>query len=267
MHKKYLLKDMTWVEFSERMKEEPVILIPLGSVEEQGPMAPMGDFMLTEKVAELVAEKAESIAAPTTAFGYAEYFRCMPGGIQLRAETFCSLLQDICENFLNHGLRRLVILNGHGGNMPLIEQTTYKLKAKHSVWIPCLNLWRSITAEKWKEFHPELGISAFSHGGDPMTSMYLHLFPEITRMDLCEPAQRNKVLGLPTVGLNAIEFKGVNINVPLEVNDISANGVIGGDASLSSAEIGKKIIEYVVDLTTDFVRYFKNVNPSIEKED
>ena len=266
MNPKYLLKDMTWIEFRERMKEDPVILIPLGSVEEQGPMAPMGDFMLTEKVAELVAQKAESIAAPTTAFGYAEYFRCMAGGVQLRAETFCLLLQDICENFLNHGLRRLVILNGHGGNMPLIEQTAYKLKVKHSVWIPCINLWRTITAEKWKEFHPELGISAFGHGGDPMTSMYLHLFPKLTRMDLCEPAQRNDVLGLPTVALNAIKFKGVNINVPLEANDISDNGAIGGDASRSSAEIGEKIIDHVVDLTVDFVRYFKGVNPNIDKE-
>jgi creatinine amidohydrolase len=267
MNEKFLLKDMTWVEFGERMKEDPVILIPLGSVEEQGPMAPMGDFMLTERVAELVAQKSGSIAAPTTPFGYAEYFRCMPGGVQLRAETFCSLLLDICENFLDHGLRRLIILNGHGGNMPLIEQTAYQLKQKHRVWVPSINLWRSITAEKWQEFHPELGVSAFGHGGDPMTSMYLHLFPKLMRMDLCEPAQRNDVLGLPTAGLNAIQFKGVNINVPLEVNDISDNGAIGGDASKSSAEIGEKIVNYVVDLAVDFVRYFNNVNPSAEKED
>ena len=78
MTKKNLLKDMTWVEFRARMAEDPVILIPLGSVEEQGPIAPMGDFMLTEKVTELVAKKADAIAAPTTPFGYAEYFRCIP---------------------------------------------------------------------------------------------------------------------------------------------------------------------------------------------
>jgi len=267
MTKKHLLKDMTWVEFKERITEDPIILIPLGSVEEQGPNVPMGDFMLTDRVADFVADKADAIAAPTTAFGYAEYFRCMAGGVQLKAETFCSLLEDICENFLNHGLRRLIILNGHGGNLPLIEQTLYKLKKKHSVWIPCINLWKTITPEKWNEFHPELGAKAFAHGGDPMTSMYLHLFPELTRMDLTEPSQRKDVLGLPTAGLNAVKFRGVNVHIPLEVTDISSNGVIGGDASKSSPEIGEKIIDYVVDLAVDFVRHFKEVNPNIEKED
>ena len=75
------------------------------------------------------------------------------------------------------------------------------------------------------------------------------------------------MLGLPTAGLNSVTFRGVNIHIPLEVNDISDNGVIGGDASKSSAQIGKKIINYVVDLTVDFVRYFKEVNANIEKED
>ena len=50
-NKKSLLKDLTWVEFAERLRDKPVILIPLGSQEEQGPQAPMGDFMLTERIA------------------------------------------------------------------------------------------------------------------------------------------------------------------------------------------------------------------------
>jgi len=267
MTKKHLLKDMTWVEFEQRRGEDPVVLIPLGSVEEQGTMAPMGDYMLTEKVAEQVARKSDAIAAPTTPFGYAEYFRCMAGGVQLRAETFCLLLEDICENFINHGMHRLVILNGHGGNMPLIEQTTYKLKQKHGIWVPCISLWRSISTDKWAELHPEIGARAFAHGGDPMTSMYLHFFPELTRMDLCEPAQRADVLGLPTKGLNAVRFQGADIHVPLEVTDISDNGIIGGDASQSSAEIGEKIVDHVVNLAADFVRYFKDVNPKVNEED
>ena len=57
------------------------------------------------------------------------------------------------------------------------------------------------------------------------------------------------------------------MHIPLEVTDISSNGVIGGDASKSSPEIGEKIIDYVVDLAVDFVRHFKEVNPNIEKED
>jgi creatinine amidohydrolase len=266
MKKKHLLKEMTCVEFKERMAEEPVMLVPLGSIEEQGPVAPMGDYMLTERVAEQIAEQADAIAAPTTPFGYAEYFRCMPGGVQLQADTFCAVLQDICENFLSHGLRRIVILNGHGGNLPLIQKTLYNLKKKHSVWIPCIPLWKSITEQTWKEVHPELGTKAFAHGGDPMTSMYLHFYPELTRMDLAAAPQRNNVLGLPTAGLDTIIHNGMRVSVPIEVCDLSDNGSIGGDTSHSSAEKGEKLVERVVSTAADFIRYFKTVNPNTQTE-
>ena len=77
------LEDLTYVEFRERLKDNPVILVPLGSQEEQGASAPMGDFMLTKELARRVAEKTGAIAAPTVPFGYADYFRPVPGGVQL----------------------------------------------------------------------------------------------------------------------------------------------------------------------------------------
>jgi hypothetical protein len=83
-----LLKDLTWVEFKGLVPSNPIILLPFGSQEEQGPHAPMGDYMLTDRIAELVAAKSGAIAAPIIPFGYADYFRPVPGGIQLRAETF-----------------------------------------------------------------------------------------------------------------------------------------------------------------------------------
>ncbi|MEJ1976945.1 MAG: creatininase family protein [Acetobacteraceae bacterium] len=84
---KHRLGDMTFREFEARLPENPVILLPLGSIEEHGPASPMGDFMLTEALATQIAERSGAIAAPTLPFGYAEYFRPIPGGVQLRAKT------------------------------------------------------------------------------------------------------------------------------------------------------------------------------------
>ena len=64
---------------------------------------------------------ASPIAAPTIPFGYADYFRGVAGGVQLRAATFAMLLEDICRNFIDHGLEHLVIFNGHTGNAPVIS--------------------------------------------------------------------------------------------------------------------------------------------------
>jgi creatinine amidohydrolase len=241
MAPKHLLKDMTWIEFRERLADRPTILIPLGSQEEQGPMAPMGDWMLTEAIAGRIAQRAGAIAAPTLPFGYADYFRPIPGGIALRPETFKSVLEDICVNFLDHGLDHLVVFNGHSGNFPLIDQTIRKIK------------------EKWREFHPELGQGAFGHGGDPLTSVYLHHFPELMRMDLIElEAEKGEMLGLPTAGLNAVRFKDVDINLAVDITDRCTNGIAGGDPTRSSAAIGEKITDYITDYTVAFLEHFKD---------
>ena len=110
------------VEFRERLKNDPVVIIPLGSQEEQGPSGPMGDFMLAKELARRVAEKTGAVAAPTVPFGYADYFRPIAGGVQLSADTFKGLLRDILDNFLAHDLTKLLIFNGHTGNSPLIDQ-------------------------------------------------------------------------------------------------------------------------------------------------
>lgn len=262
MVRKHLLKDLTFVEFRERMAEEPVILIPLGSVEEQGPMAPMGDFMLTERIGTLAAERADAIAAPVIPFGHADYFRPVPGGIALRPETFSAVLEDICVNFLDHDLSRLVILNGHSGNYPLIDQVIRKLKRERRVLVPCLNLWRLVPASLWQELYGETGNQG--HGADPLTSVYLHLFPELMRMDLAAPAEaEGALLGLPTTGLAAVRFRDQEINLAVDVTDHSLNGITAGDPRRSSAEAGARITEHLVELVSAFCRHMRSVDPRV----
>jgi creatinine amidohydrolase len=264
MTKKHLLKDFTFVEFRERMRDDPVMLVPLGSQEEQGPMAPMGDYMLTEAIAAQVARRADAIAAPIMPFGYADYFRTVPGGIALRPATFAAVLEDICVNFLDHGLNRIVILNGHSGNYPLVDQVIRKLKAERAVLVPCLNLWRLIPPALWRELHPDGG--AQGHGADPLTSVYLHLFPELMRMDLAAPAAaQGELLDLPTSGLNAVRFRDQDVNLAVDVTDHTANGVTAGDPGRSSAEIGRRITEFLVDHLSAFALHMKGVDPRVTK--
>jgi len=266
MTQKYLLKDFTWVEFRDRMKDNPVMLVALGSQEEQGPHAPMGDFMLTEKITEKIARASDAVAAPIIPFGYADYFRPVPGGVQFRPETFRAVLEDICDNFLSHGLDHILILNGHSGNYPLIDQSIRKIKMEKNIWIPCINLWRLMTPQKWTEFYGDQGSAAFGHGGDPLTSVYLHLFPDLVRMDLVDIGEKKEVLGLPTSGLNAVKFNDVDINLAIDIDDICDSGIAGGNPAVSSADIGKKIVDHIVDTCVAFIRHFETVNTHTRKE-
>lgn len=258
MKKKHLLSQMTFREFAERIAEDPVILVPLGSQEEQGPTAPMGDYMLTEALAARVAERADAIAAPTLPFGYADYFRPVPGGIQLKAQTFCLMLRDVLDNFLDHGMQRLVIFNGHSGNAPLIDQVTRQVRRDTQVIVPSINVWRLHTPQVWQEAYGVAANKGFGHGAEPMGSVYAHLYPELVRSDLLEaPGNGKRFMGFETAGFAGVKFRGIDIAMPLDVTDLTDNGIVNGDPAMASAEAGRRLSEHIVETTAAFIAAFR----------
>ena len=254
------LEDLTYVEFRERLKGDPVIIIPLGSQEEQGPSAPMGDFMLTKELARRVAERTGAIATPTVPFGYADFFRPIPGGVQLSADTFTRLLRDLLDNFLAHGLTKLLIFNGHTGNSPLIDQVVRTVKRETGVVVLWINIWRSLPDSVWREAHGDHASRARGHGADPVSSAYMHLFPELYRQYLAEAAAAGgELIGLKTASLQAVVFEGLEVNAPVDITDHTRNGIVSGDATLASAEAGRLFSEYIVDRTAKLVDYLKTI--------
>jgi creatinine amidohydrolase len=258
---KHELKSLTWVEFRERMADHPIILLPLASQEEQGPHAPMGDFMLTERVAALAAERAGALAAPTLPFGYAEFFRAIPGGIQLRADTFTRVLEDMIGAFLDHGLERILILNGHTTNAFLIDQVTRSIRRERGVAVASINLWQILPQSEWTRLHGDNAAAARGHGGDPLTSIGLALFPELMRPDLMAQAQPRTALGLRTSGSNAVLFDGVTVGMPLDVTEVTANGVMSGNPSLASAAIGAEMVEWIVSFIARLCAHLRQCDP------
>lgn len=262
---KSALKNMTVAEFRDRLSDDaekpPVILLPFGSTEQQGPHAPMGDYMLAEALAIHVAEASGAIAAPCVPFGYAEFFRAFPGGIQLRAQTFCSVVEDVAGAFLDHGIERLLILNGHSTNSFLIDQVVRKLRRETGVAVASIDLWRSIPQSMWQDLHGENAATARGHGGDPLTSLAMYLFPELMRPDLLRPAVPYMADGLPIAGANSVRFEDMTVNLPLNADEVNPDGMMGGDASLASAEIGEKIFEHLSSVCTRFVAHLQDSDP------
>ena len=254
----HLIAEMTFRDFADRVADNPVILLPMGSQEEHGPAAPMGDFMLTAEIARRVAERSGALAAATMPFGYADYFRGVPGGIQFRATTFCAVLRDMADSFLDHGLTRLVILNGHSGNAPLIDQTTRLIRAERGVVVPSINLWR-ILAPVWTEAYGVPPGTGFGHGSEPVASAYAHLFPSLVRPDRAEAPQHGRpFMGFETAGIGAVRFRGVDVAVPTNVEDVTGNGMTGGDPALMSATAGERLVEHLVDTCAAFVAAFRS---------
>lgn len=242
----------------------PVILLPLGSHEDQGPHAPMGDYLLAEKIAELAAIRASergtrTLVAPVLPFGGLDWFGPMVGGIAIRPETLTAVLTDMVAHLRRNGLKRLVVINGHGGNVGPVAEVARALHEQDGTVLPSLYLWRIGYGLLPKILGAEKAAKVSGHGADPLTSLGLHLFPELMRPDLvpeAKPLKRDPVLDLPFTALGAASFEGAEIAMPNAYDDVYNQGVAKGDPRLSSAETGAALAEQLTEITARFIQHF-----------
>ncbi len=258
---KIRMAELTSGEARPIYASNPVVLLPMGSLEDQGPHAPMGDYLCAARVAELIAERANAdgvptLVAPVLPFGGADFFGTMPGGITLSQATLLSVLRDMLACLLRHGLTRIVIVNGHGGNGHAIHQITQEVYLQQGVLVPSLYLWQIGYRLLPTLLGEETAKKVSGHGGDPLSSVAMHLFPNLIRTDLVPgPSARCKVMGLDVTGFATIGFEGVDIQVPLELDEIAPNGVFGADSRLCSAETGERLTREIVRICARFIAH------------
>jgi creatinine amidohydrolase len=255
---------LTGGEGRELYATNPIILLPMGSHEDQGPHAPMGDYLLAEKIAELAAIRASergtrTVVAPVVPFGGDDYFGAMPGGIALAQSTLTIVLREMVASLQRHGLTRLIVINGHGGNVGPIAQVAREIYQKHGRVVPSLYLWRIGYSLLPKIVGAEKSAQVSGHGADPLTSIGMHLFPELMRPDLipkARPLKTDKTLNLPFTALGAASFEGAEVAMPQEYDEVYWSGVGKGDPRLCSRETGAALTEQLTEICARFIKHY-----------
>lgn len=256
------LAELTAQEAREAFARRPVLLLPMGSHEDQGPHAPMGDHLAAGGIADLVAALAnargvETYVAPTLPFGGGNFFATTVGGIAFSQTTMRAVLGDVFASLIDQGIDRLIVLNGHGGNVEPINDVTRSVYRHRRVLIPSLYLWRIGYGLLSEILGPERAKRSAGHGADPLTSVYHHLFPGLMRPDLVpDPIPPGEVLGLPMAGFGTVTFEGAEVSMPVAVDEITPNGVLHGDARLSSPETGAALVEALTERVARFVLHY-----------
>src|SRR5450756_580098 len=163
---KVRLQDLTWVEVQQKVQDGAPVIVPFGSQEQHGPHAPMGDFIICERVAVDAAERSGAVVAPVIAAGYSEYFKPYPGTISLRASTLGALLEDYVDCLMLQGFERIVFFNGHNGNNGLVDHVVRRIRDERGLRIPVVipNAFR--TPDLMKQLFPA---GKQGHGGAGMT--------------------------------------------------------------------------------------------------
>lgn len=261
---KVRLGTLTSAEAGERLTAGATVLLPLGSHEDQGPHAPMGDYLLAEKIAELAAIRASqrgtrTLVAPVLPFGGLDWFGPMVGGITLTQATLTAVLTDMVASLHRNGLTRVIVINGHGGNVGPVGEVARTLYERDRTVLPSLYLWRIGYGLLPGIVGAEAAAKASGHGADPLTSLGLHLFPELMRPDrvpAAMPLKADPLLGLPFTGLGTASFEGAEVAMPNGYDEIYNAGVARGDPRLCSAATGAALAEQLAEITARFVAHF-----------
>ena len=110
--------ELNWMQLEEYLARDDRIVLPLGSTEQHGYLSLGTDNILAERVS---LEAAEPLGVPVLAvlpYGLTPAFAAFPGSPSLRLETFAALLRDLLDSLYGQGFRRVLLVNGHGGNIP-----------------------------------------------------------------------------------------------------------------------------------------------------
>jgi creatinine amidohydrolase len=112
------ISDLNWMMVEEYLKRDNRCVLPLGSTEQHAYLSLSVDSILADRISVEAAEPLGVPAFPVVAYGITPYFRAFPGSITLRVETYLRVVRDILDGMAEQGFKRILIVNGHGGNTP-----------------------------------------------------------------------------------------------------------------------------------------------------
>ncbi len=113
------ITDMNWMQVEAYLRHDDRCVLPVGSTEQHAFLSLSTDSILAERVALEAAEPLHVPVFPVLAYGITPYFRAYPGTLSLRVETYLRVIRDLLDGLAEQGFRRILIVNGHGGNSPV----------------------------------------------------------------------------------------------------------------------------------------------------
>lgn len=110
---------MNWMQVEARAKQDDRCVLPIGSTEQHSYLSLCVDVILAEKVSVEAAEPTGVPVFPAVPYGLASTYLDFPGTVSLRLSTYIALIEDVLESLHRSGFRRILVVNGHGGNSPV----------------------------------------------------------------------------------------------------------------------------------------------------
>ncbi|HEV8543434.1 MAG TPA: creatininase family protein [Verrucomicrobiae bacterium] len=252
---------LTWPEINDAIDLRKVCIVPCGAVEQHGAHLPLDvDLVCPTGIAHGAGRMHPDkiLVLPTVCYGYTGHVMDFPGTINNHFEHFIDHVLDITKSLAYHGFKKIVLLNGHGSNMPNLDLVARRTNLETDAECILAAWWNLLTVDK--TFLPRWRESKFpggcSHACELETSLYLYLDGDNVRKDEIKSG---------TISFNEEEspFNWVDLfaagpaSIISWTSSYSETGVLGA-AELATAEKGQVAYEEAVKQLARFIVWFQN---------
>lgn len=238
------LADLTWEEVRARAAGDPVVVLPTGSLEQHGPHLPVKtDTLLVSSITEEAVRRASArvdvLLVPTVWVGlsthHTGYF-----SLTLSFDTYQLVITELLESLIRTGFRRLLIINGHGGNTDSLHLTVTRVRDRHKVLVATADYW-NLARDEFNRIRSSPA-GGMGHACEYETSAVMHLEGALVRKDRIQPEYPPTIPGWFAIDMTK---PGGPVKLGTRFEDITRRGVVG-DPTLATPEKGQQFIEAAV---------------------
>jgi creatinine amidohydrolase len=248
MEKAVFLTDMTWPEVKTRLPRVRLAILPTGSMEQHGPHLTFEtDIAIATELARRLARDhfPRVVVAPPLPVGMSNHHMNFPGTITWRYDTFMACLEDTILALAEHGIRRFLILNGHGGNRAAISVLASQLRYEDDLVVAACT-WFELVREACRKFIPKRRV----HADEIEAAMGLYLAPRVVRK---AALSRGKAHADPYPYTDP--GAGGGIEVPYRWEELTPNGAYG-DARRATITMGEELTKAFLQRAGEFIEAF-----------
>jgi creatinine amidohydrolase len=256
----YRYEKLTWPEINEAIAQKKVIVLPVGSIEQHGYHLPIDvDVRSATTICMGAGEKSpeDILVMPPFTYGYCNHVMDFPGTITIQPSTFVAALTDITKSLAYHGFKRIILVNGHGSNHPLVEQVGRQTNLQTDAL--CLTCsWWNLIADYWNEIR-DSGPGGSAHACELETSLYLHMDEPAVLMERLQAAHPEFVTEIP--GGEKWQYVDLTLgsgpaNIISWTSSYSESGAFG-NPELATAKKGRLVYERATDRLVEMARWFR----------
>jgi creatinine amidohydrolase len=146
-------EDLNWFDLEQYLKSDDRLLFVIGSCEQHGYLSLLSDVKIPLALADAASKQTGVPVAPPLNFGVSPYFLAYPGTLSLRAATLLDLIEDLIRSAFGHGFRRILLLNGHGGNDPARSRLFELANTLPGLKLAWYSWWQSHSVEAVAQAH------------------------------------------------------------------------------------------------------------------